>query len=60
TNPLLAVAQSSWLETAVSAGAGRWVPHFPPRLGDSEGTMRGSDPALPPPIRVRCDATRDW
>ncbi|CAM9696471.1 unnamed protein product [Scytosiphon promiscuus] len=60
TNPLLAVVQSSWLETAVSAGAGRWVPHFPPRFGDSEGTMRGSDPALPPPIRVRCDATRDW
>lgn len=22
--------------------------------------MRGSDPALPPPIRARCDATRDW
>lgn len=22
--------------------------------------MRGSDPGLPPPIRVRCDATRDW
>lgn len=60
TNPLLAVAQSSWLETAVSAGAERWVPHFPPRFGDNEGTMRGSDPGLPPPIRARCDATRDW
>lgn len=22
--------------------------------------MRGSDPALPDPIRARCDATRDW
>lgn len=22
--------------------------------------MRGSDPGLPPPIRVRCDAMRDW
>ena len=22
--------------------------------------MRGSDPALPPPVRARCDATRDW
>ncbi|CAM9798232.1 unnamed protein product, partial [Ectocarpus fasciculatus] len=59
-NPLLAVAQSAWLETAVCASAKSWVPHFPPRFGDNEGTMRGSDPGLPPPIRVRCDATRDW
>lgn len=22
--------------------------------------MRGSDPGLPPPVRARCDATRDW
>lgn len=60
TNPLLAVAQSTWLETAVSANSKSWVPNFPPRFGDNEGTMRGSDPGLPPPIRVRCDATRDW
>ncbi|CAN0163461.1 unnamed protein product [Ectocarpus sp. 12 AP-2014] len=59
-NPLLTVAQSAWLETAVSASAKSWVPHFPPRFGDNEGTMRGSDPGLPPPIRLRCDATRDW
>lgn len=59
-NPLLAVAQSAWLETAVCASANSWVPHFPPRFGENEGTMRGSDPGLPPPIRVRCDATRDW
>ncbi|CBJ25527.1 conserved unknown protein [Ectocarpus siliculosus] len=59
-NPLLAVAQSAWLETAVCASAKSWVPHFPPRFGDNEGTMRGSDPGLPPPIRLRCDATRDW
>lgn len=60
TNPLLAVAQSTWLETAVSAKSKSWVPHFPPRFADNEGTMRGSDPGLPPPIRARCDATRDW
>ncbi|CAM9448131.1 unnamed protein product [Laminaria digitata] len=60
TNPLLAVAQSAWLETAISACAKAWVPHFPPLFGDSEGTMRGSCPALPAPIRARCDATRDW
>lgn len=60
TNPLLAVTQSTWLETAISAGARSWVPHCPPRFGEAEGTMRGSDPALPPPIRARCDATRDW
>eukprot|EP00752_Nemacystus_decipiens_P016486 g14737.t1 len=60
TNPLLAVAQSAWLETAASSSARSWVPHFPPRFGDNEGTMRGSDPGLPPPVRARCDATRDW
>lgn len=60
TNPLLAVAQSTWLETAISADAKSWVPHFSPRFGEAEGTMRGSDPALPPPIRARCDAIRDW
>ncbi|CAB1101529.1 unnamed protein product [Ectocarpus sp. CCAP 1310/34] len=59
-NPLLAVAQSAWLETAVCASAKSWVPHFPLRFGDNEGTMRGSDPGLPPPIRLRCDVTRDW
>ena len=59
-NPLLAVTQSTWLETAVSAAPRAWVPFFPPRFGEPEGTMRGSDPALPYPIRARCDATRDW
>lgn len=59
-NPLLAVAQLTWLETAISANARSWVPHFPPRFGEPEGTMRGSDPALPTPIRARCDAMRDW
>ncbi|CAM9985385.1 unnamed protein product [Discosporangium mesarthrocarpum] len=60
SNPLLAVAQAAWLETAVSTGAHEWVPWFPLRPGHPEGTMRGSDPALPPPIRARCDAVRDW
>lgn len=60
TNPLLAVNQAAWLETAVAAAARSWVPHYPPRFGEPEGTMRGSDPALPVPIRARCDAVRDW
>lgn len=60
TNPLLAVAQATWLETAISAEAESWVPHFPPKFDKPEGTMRGSDPAMPPPIRARCDVMRDW
>lgn len=60
SNPLLAVLQATWLETAVCAEAEAWVPCFPPHLGEPEGTMRGCDPALPHPIRRRCDVTRDW
>lgn len=60
SNPLLAVTQSAWLETAMLADAKSWVSHFPLRFGEPEGSMRGSDPALPVPIRARCDAVRDW
>lgn len=60
SNPLLTVTQSAWLETAIAADAKSWVSHFPARFGQAEGTMRGSDPALPAPIRARCDAMRDW
>lgn len=60
SNPLLAVTQSAWLETAIAADAKSWVSHFPAQFGEAEGTMRGSDPALPAPIRARCDAMRDW
>lgn len=60
SNPLLATLQASWLELEVCAKFGQWSQGFALEPSPYEGTMRGSDPLLPAPLRVRCDSIRDW
>ncbi|CAM9782009.1 unnamed protein product [Chrysoparadoxa australica] len=59
-NPLLAVLLGSWLELEVRAEVSKWLGNIPLEPSKYEGTMRGSDPMLPQPLRMHCDSIRDW